>query len=206
MKPGILRLQQWKHRFDPSTGKTSNVQTWIRFYRLPWEVEDPSILFGIVRQIGVPLCIDNMTLSGDLGQFARVLVDLDLSKLLQHTLTLDYEASLVPINIVHERLPGFCHSCKVIGHTIVDCRLLGKTNSKPDDKENGKSRPGPHRRPRHDPSPALVPQDRSNLANDCPSVLAPTPSPPIVEHHKHIAAEAYPPALHWVLFLHRHNL
>ena len=113
-----MRLQRWTPGFDPFKEKSTTTQVWVRFYRLPWELWDASILADISRNIGVPLRIDRVTLEGDFRHFARVLVDVDLASTLQHQLVLDCDGNLFDIDVIYEHLPLFCSHCHAIGHNL----------------------------------------------------------------------------------------
>ncbi|KAK3192977.1 hypothetical protein Dsin_024287 [Dipteronia sinensis] len=80
LKHGILRLQPWTQNFNPNTQCTTNAQIWVRFYDLPWEFWHPQIFSDMARGIRIPLKFDRATLEGDYGHFARMLIDVDLSK------------------------------------------------------------------------------------------------------------------------------
>ncbi|KAK0581163.1 hypothetical protein LWI29_010799 [Acer saccharum] len=89
LKPGILRLQPWTQNFNPNTQRTTNAQIWVRFYDLPWEFWHPQILSDMARGVGIPLKFDRATLEGDYGHFARMLIDVDLSKPLPDSIMIE---------------------------------------------------------------------------------------------------------------------
>lgn len=124
----------------------------------------------------MPLRIDHIALNGDLGHYARVLADLDLSKPRRNTLVLDYETSLVTLDIIYERLPAFYHSCNVIGHATIDCRLLGQSRASPktEDKED---HPRP---PREESSPRVLPH--SSKRESTSPIQTPQNNLPPAEH------------------------
>ena len=67
----------------------TNAQVWIKLHDLPWEYWDASILKNIARGVGVPLKIDHNTIEGKFGHYARILVDIDLSKELTDSLMIE---------------------------------------------------------------------------------------------------------------------
>lgn len=79
MKPGILCLSQWTMDFTCSMKNQTHSQVWIRLMELPeyWMVQT---LFEIASAVGTPLLIDAATQNRTLDHYARVLVDMDLSK------------------------------------------------------------------------------------------------------------------------------
>lgn len=74
----VLRLFSWSPDFNLSMVRQTNIQCWVRILGLPQEYWRPKILFAIVRGIGVPLSLDDVTTNKTLGHYARVLVDIDL--------------------------------------------------------------------------------------------------------------------------------
>ncbi|MCI33137.1 NBS resistance protein, partial [Trifolium medium] len=80
LKPGLLRLSKWEPDFNPHTQRQTHVQSWIRIYELPQEYWRPRTLFEIAGGVGTPLMLDEATKNRSFGHYARVLVDIDLSK------------------------------------------------------------------------------------------------------------------------------
>ena len=54
--------------------------------------------------VGVPLKIDNATINGDLGHFARLLIEVDLSTDLPDTLTLERIGKSSFVDVIYENL------------------------------------------------------------------------------------------------------
>jgi hypothetical protein len=84
---GLLKLFAWSKDFNPMVQQNNSAQVWVRFYSLSQEYWRPNILFAIASSIGTPICLDSITakpmLDRTFGQFARVLVDMDLSQSLR---------------------------------------------------------------------------------------------------------------------------
>lgn len=128
LAPWILRLFSWTPDFNPYLVKQTDTQCWIRIIGLPQEYWRPRILFAISRGIGIPLSHDDATINKYLGHYARVLVDIDLAKPLQDQILVEREGYTFLVGIDYEKLPQFCSSCAIIGHTISNCnknRLQG---------------------------------------------------------------------------------
>jgi hypothetical protein len=81
-------------------------------------------LYEIAGEIGTPLLIDNVTRNRQYGHYARILVDLDLSKTIFYEVMVEREGFAFPLVIEYEGLPGFCSHCCSIGHNINSCRQL----------------------------------------------------------------------------------
>ncbi|XP_065848420.1 uncharacterized protein [Euphorbia lathyris] len=133
LKPGILRLSPWQPGFDPVNHRSTSVQIWVRLYNLPWEFWDKQIIADIARVIGVPLRFDKNTIDGEFGHFARILIELDLSKPLQKEIRVDTDNLIVWAQVFYENLPGFYSECNSVGHVMTNCRRVSD-KGKPDRK------------------------------------------------------------------------
>lgn len=81
-------------------------------------------MYEIASGIGTPLLIDEATQSRVFGLYARVLVDVDLSKKLFNSVLVEREGNAFPMEVQYERQPLFCSHCKHIGHAILNCNKL----------------------------------------------------------------------------------
>ncbi|PON62527.1 Zinc knuckle CX2CX4HX4C [Trema orientale] len=122
LKPGILRLQPWYPNFNPNTQSFTNSQIWVRFHELPWVYWDCQILSDLARGVGVQIRFDEMTLKGEFGHYACILIDIDLSQPLSDSLMVEVGLDCLFVPLEYERLPNFCTSCKTIGHLAYACR------------------------------------------------------------------------------------
>ncbi|XP_074304832.1 uncharacterized protein LOC141639656 [Silene latifolia] len=79
-------------------------------------------LSKVASFVGKPICADEPTTTKIKIAFARVLVEVDLSKELPRGMTLQtpYRGTVLQ-KIEYEWLPHFCHSCRNIGHTQDRC-------------------------------------------------------------------------------------
>ena len=84
MKPGVLHLFEWTKDFNAHTYCLTHVQVWIRLMELPQEYWMEHTLCEISSVVGTPLIIDIATTKRLFGHYARVLVDLDLSRNIFH--------------------------------------------------------------------------------------------------------------------------
>ena len=73
--------------------RPTTAQVWCRFFNLGWEYWHPQILMSITKGIGSLLKIDRATLDGDFVHFARILIDVDLSKNLQESIILERDGN-----------------------------------------------------------------------------------------------------------------
>ena len=80
--------------------------------------------------MGTPICVDTVTskpaIERTFGHFARVLVDLDLTKELKHEVLVERKGFAFFVELEYENLPAFCDYCKLVGHNINVCRKANK--------------------------------------------------------------------------------
>ena len=70
----------------------------------------------------MPLRLDKATSDGEFGQYARVLVDVDVSSVLPTSVLLErdeFHSSFIAVE--YENLPVFCSTCSSIGHFPSSC-------------------------------------------------------------------------------------
>lgn len=86
LNQGVLKLFPWTKGFVPSTLKQTLARVWIRIGGVSQEFWRPCIIFSIPSSVGTPICIDSTSnksyFERTFGPFVRVLVDLDLTKVL----------------------------------------------------------------------------------------------------------------------------
>ena len=71
--------------------------------------------------MGSPLKIDKATLDGDFSHFARIIIDVDLSKNLQDSIILERDDHSFLVDIEYENLPDFCSHCQSVGDVVINC-------------------------------------------------------------------------------------
>ncbi|XP_019160886.1 PREDICTED: uncharacterized protein LOC109157434 [Ipomoea nil] len=114
-------VQEWVPDFSPRNNKTEKLLAWVRFPDLPVEYFEERFLRKIARKIGRPIKIDSTTSLISKGSFARVCVELDISKPLLSKFTLQEE--VWPVE--YEGLHLVCFNCGLYGHRQNQC---GKNN------------------------------------------------------------------------------
>lgn len=89
-------------------------------------IGEKNIIFSIVSGIGSPICTDNNTAKPmcerTFGQFARVLVDIDISQTLRHKILVERKGFTFYVELEYENVPDFCSFCKTIGHHVDYCK------------------------------------------------------------------------------------
>jgi len=129
----------------------SSAQVCIRIHGLSQEFWRPKILFAIANVVGTPISTDAASskpmVERTFGQFARVLVDMDLSQDLRYKVLVERKNYAFFVNFEYENLPDFCTHCNKIGHYFEICKFANKPvnnteveNQKKNTKEGRKER------------------------------------------------------------------
>lgn len=82
-----------------------------------------SALCSIASAIGNPLRVDHATASVNRPSVARVLVEYDVSKPLLPRIWIGEGESGFWQDVVFERVPAYCNSCKHLEHSVESCYI-----------------------------------------------------------------------------------
>ncbi|KAI5322642.1 hypothetical protein L3X38_031714 [Prunus dulcis] len=107
-----LVLQKWRPGFCPITAHITRMAPWIRVSAIQLECFDVWALKRIRNLLGNLLKIDALTTAQNMGKFARLCVELDLTKPLEAFI----QINPVWYNIEYEGLPDICYLCGHYGH------------------------------------------------------------------------------------------
>lgn len=80
----ILQLSPWQPFFEPTFAKLTTDAIWVQLHNLPVEFWDGESLETIVAHLGPLIKVDDLILSLTRSKFARVFIEIDLSKSLCH--------------------------------------------------------------------------------------------------------------------------
>ncbi|KAL4296472.1 hypothetical protein GQ457_12G000200 [Hibiscus cannabinus] len=96
---------------------------WVRVYKLPLRAMNRDMGLHLGGTVGTALGVDHRVEGGNMGEFLRILVEVDIRKPLRRCVLLQNglakQASPCPIR--YERLPDFCYSCGLVGHVLSSC-------------------------------------------------------------------------------------
>lgn len=120
-----LIMQKWVPGFCPATAKITRMAAWIRVSAIQLECFDVWALKRIGNLLGKLLKIDTLTTSQNRGKFARLCIELDLSKPLEAFLQINN----VWYNIEYEGLPDICFMCGRYGHSRNNCDMTNRPTS-----------------------------------------------------------------------------
>lgn len=76
--------------------------------------------------VGKEIKVDEVTL--EIGYYASVLVEVDLSNTIPHHVLVKSKYGSFEQEVQIPKLPSFCNHCKVVGHLVTEYRLLRKEN------------------------------------------------------------------------------
>ncbi|CAN1181686.1 hypothetical protein LINPERHAP2_LOCUS35546 [Linum perenne] len=105
-------IQNWRPYFRPEESTLSTLCVWIRLPGIPLEYFDYGILKRIGDRIGKIVRIDHTTLEASRGNFARICVEVDLSK----PLLSKYHLRRRVRRIEYEGLHTICFACGCYEH------------------------------------------------------------------------------------------
>nr|GLL19518.1 uncharacterized protein LOC109173568 [Ipomoea trifida]GLL19519.1 uncharacterized protein LOC109173568 [Ipomoea trifida]GLL35493.1 uncharacterized protein LOC109173568 [Ipomoea trifida] len=86
-----VTVQEWEPNFDPRNNKTEKLLVWARFPSLPVEYFEEEFLMRIGNQLGRSIKIDYTTSLISKGKFARMCVEVDITKPLLSKYVLDFK-------------------------------------------------------------------------------------------------------------------
>ncbi|XP_058783725.1 uncharacterized protein LOC131658450 [Vicia villosa] len=133
LNPGSLKLFAWTRDFNPSVQNNTSAQVWVRFYRLAQEYWRLLILFAIASCVCTPICMDvaasKSRMDRTFGKFVRVLIDMDLTRTLNHNVLVEREGFTFFSDIEYENLPEFYSHCRKTGHVVQNCKMLRSPNN-----------------------------------------------------------------------------
>ncbi|CAN1144935.1 hypothetical protein LINPERHAP2_LOCUS14393 [Linum perenne] len=110
-------IQDWRPHFQPEGSPISTLRVWVRLPGIPLEYFDADVLTIIGDRIGKTVRLDHTTLEGSRGNFARVCVEVDLSK----PLLSKYRLRRRVRRVEYEGLHTIFYSCGCYGHGLESC-------------------------------------------------------------------------------------
>ncbi|GAU46480.1 hypothetical protein TSUD_402360, partial [Trifolium subterraneum] len=112
-----LTVRQWTPSFNASTAKIDKTMVWIRIPSLNLVFYDESVLWALASMVGNPIKVDLQTLRVARGRFARMCVEVDLTKPVVSRVGINGEW----YQVQYEGLHIICTQCGCYGHLMKDC-------------------------------------------------------------------------------------
>ncbi|CAL1377735.1 unnamed protein product [Linum trigynum] len=119
-----LLVHEWSPSFRTSDQPFKSVVAWIQFPELPVHFYHREVLFALGNLIGRTIKLDYHTEHLERGKFARLAVELDMTKPLATRIRLDGFWQ----QVTYENLPQVCFTCGRIGQNEDSCPMQGSAN------------------------------------------------------------------------------
>ncbi|XP_021729890.1 uncharacterized protein LOC110696864 [Chenopodium quinoa] len=133
-KPAIVKA--WSSKFDFQAEVLRTVPLWVKFPNLPLNYWGVDTLSRIGSLLGVSNCADECTTRLMRVSFARVLIEVDITKELPSSVLLESpNGEIIELKAIFEWKPPFCKKCNKAGH---DCAAV---KSGPPDSEQVQATP-----------------------------------------------------------------
>ncbi|KAK3198505.1 hypothetical protein Dsin_021920 [Dipteronia sinensis] len=113
-----LVAQRWKPNFVPGEDSIQSMSIWVRLSKLPMEWMDSDLLWNIGGMLGKMCKVDLITKTQACDRFARICVEIDISKPLLGALSIDDRS----IRVEYESLGLVCFTYGRYGHSKDNCR------------------------------------------------------------------------------------
>ncbi|XP_026450675.1 uncharacterized protein LOC113350768 [Papaver somniferum] len=165
----ILQVRKWISNFRPESQRTSKAIVWVRLPCLGLEFWSEKILFKICKEIGIPIKLDEATARCEVGYYANVLVEIDFAKTVPNKVWIGTKYGGFLQNISIPVFPKFCHTCKIVGHSIVECGIDTSKHQQASNMQNNMS-PTPTNVQQQTPKVPHIPFDicdRSEVERSC---------------------------------------
>lgn len=117
-----LILKEWSPDFCAQMESVKVVPVWTLFPDLDPCFWSSTALSKIASVIGRPLFADPYTTEKTRISFARVLIDIDISKDIPSFVKVNTPYGEKVVTVDYEWMPHFCSHCDVIGHSLSKCR------------------------------------------------------------------------------------
>lgn len=152
-KPMILR--NWQLDFEFNADMFHQIPIWVKFPRLPLGYWSVKALSKVASAIGVPLYTDGFTAKAEKISYARVLIEVDITKTLPDAVVVETPSGPWNQPIEYDWRPKFCNHCFKLGHMDTECWYKhcpseggGETEQVGAEKDHGKGRKKEGRRRR----------------------------------------------------------
>ncbi|XP_042486523.1 uncharacterized protein LOC122066749 [Macadamia integrifolia] len=145
VKGQIMRFQRWRPEFNIHEDPVQTKLVWIRYPELPMEYWHEKILLSMGKASRCPVEVDRRTIQGNMGNYARVLVEVLLSGTRVEEIQVERKQPgkddlfWFKQRILYEDGIERCTSCKKLRHLAEQCRSKRNTERQPAEEDR---RPG----------------------------------------------------------------
>ena len=129
----FLSIRKWEANFKPSEAQVPSVAVWERLYGLPIEYYEAEVLQQVRQALGTMLRVDMHTATEARGRYARICVQVDVSKPLITSVRIGQRNQPV----IYEGVSKLWFSWGRLGHRKETCQYTIKSSPSPpkDSKE-----------------------------------------------------------------------
>ncbi|KAK2378394.1 zinc ion binding / nucleic acid binding protein [Trifolium repens] len=128
-----LTMKEWSPNFHPASDTIKKVAVWVRISGLPIEYYDAKVLKSVGDRVGRTVKVDKNTLTQERGKYARLCVEVDLTKPLLAMFTIKERK----YNVEYEGLHLLCTTCGKFGHYKEGCPDKVKQPERRSENEGG---------------------------------------------------------------------
>lgn len=121
-------ITPWFPGFDANTMVVLKMPVWVRLHNLPIHLWNQQVLTGIGNTIGRYIKMDTQRIEERIFTFARICVEVDLSKCLPDQIQLKHRQRSWTQVIDYENTAFRCRTCRQIGHLQNMCPAAKKDN------------------------------------------------------------------------------
>ncbi|XP_042038356.1 uncharacterized protein LOC121784258 [Salvia splendens] len=121
-----MRVFKWSPDFDVYC-ESPIAAIWCNLIALPIHLFDTAALFAIEKLLGTPIQIDKATAAKSRLSFARICIEIDITKPPPEEIILDICGREIIQQIKWDKIPAYCLDCKHVGHTKEVCYANGRT-------------------------------------------------------------------------------
>lgn len=121
-----LQFFPWQPCFEPSFIKLSRAVVRVQLHNLPVDFWEGETLETTTESFGKFLKVDEHTKSLEHTHFARLCLEIDLSKPLKWSFWLEDNDKKVFVVVLYEKLTMFCYNCGLVGYGVNSYSLRGK--------------------------------------------------------------------------------
>jgi len=109
--------------FDPFSATIQRIDQWIKITRLPLELWEEDTLKQLLQHVGNFIRVDDITLNRSKGKYARVCLNIDITKPLRGSLFIPLPNNTQPLEvpISYEGLHEVCALCGSNAHALESC-------------------------------------------------------------------------------------
>lgn len=120
-------IKPWSANFNFQEEMLRTVPIWVRFPNLPLNCWSQDSLSRLGSAIGDPLYADECTTKQLRISFARLLIEVDVTKPLMRSIPIEQDDdTIVEQKVLYEWIPPFCAKCNKVGHNCANKKTAPK--------------------------------------------------------------------------------